>query len=104
MPHLRVALAQVDLTVGDLAGVQERLGRDAAAVQAGSADLVLLDQHHGLAELCRSERGGVPTASAAEDDEIGLVVAHCCSCCVEGSTPILALRRVTDDRGRTTGR
>src|SRR5437667_370907 len=30
--------------VGDLAGVQQRLGGDAPAVEAGAADLVLLDQ------------------------------------------------------------
>ena len=63
-------------TVGDLAGVQQRLGRDAAAVQAGAADLVLLDQHDGLAELGCSQRRGVAAAAAAEDDEIGLMVGH----------------------------
>ena len=37
--------------VGDLGRVQQRLGGDAAAVQAGAADLVLLDQGDGLAEF-----------------------------------------------------
>ena len=32
--------------VGHLGGVQQRLGRDAAAVQTGAAELALLDQHH----------------------------------------------------------
>ena len=39
-----LALAGV---VGDLGGVQQRLGRDAAAVQAGAAELVLLDEGDG---------------------------------------------------------
>ena len=62
--------------VGDLAGVQQGLGRDAATVQAGAADLVLLDQHHGLAEFGRSQSCGVAAAATAEDDEIGLIVTH----------------------------
>ena len=41
--------------VGDLGGVQQRLGRDAAAVQAGAADLVLLDQRDRQPELGRAE-------------------------------------------------
>ena len=62
--------------VGDLAGVQQRLGRDAAAVQAGAADLVLLDQDDRLAELGRAQRSGVTAAAAAENDDIGLVLGH----------------------------
>ena len=38
--------------VGDLGGVQQRLGGDAAAVQAGTAEQVLLDQGDGLSEFC----------------------------------------------------
>jgi hypothetical protein len=65
--------------IGDLAGVQQRLGGDATAVQAGAADLVLLDQYDGFAEFGRPQRGRVAAASAAEDDEVGLVVCHRCS-------------------------
>src|SRR5215213_2496981 len=57
--------------VGDLAGVQQRLGGDAAAVQARAADLVLLDENDVQAELGRAERGGVSTGATTEDDEIG---------------------------------
>ena len=39
-------------------------------VQAGAADLVLLDQTDGQAELARAQRGGVPTASAAKNDKV----------------------------------
>ena len=56
--------------VGDLGRVQQRLGRDAAAVQAGAADLVLLDQGDALAELGRAQRAGVAAAAAAEDDDV----------------------------------
>ena len=62
--------------VGDLAGVQQRLGRDAAAVQAGAAELLLLDQHDAHAELCRTQRAGVATAAAAQDDEVDVGLSH----------------------------
>ena len=64
-------------SVGNLAGVQQGLGRDAAAVQAGAADLVLLDQDNRLAELGGPQRCGIAAAAAAEDDEVGLVISHC---------------------------
>jgi hypothetical protein len=57
--------------VGDLTGVQERLGRDAAAVEAGAAHLVLLHQDHGHAQLGGTQRGGVTARAAAEDDQVG---------------------------------
>ena len=56
--------------VGDLGRVQQRLGRDAAAVQAGAAELVLLDQGDLHAELGRAQGAGVAAAAAAEDDEV----------------------------------
>ena len=62
--------------VGDLRGVQQRLGRDAPAVQAGAADLVLLDQRDALAELGRSQRAGVAAAAAAENDDVVPVAAR----------------------------
>jgi hypothetical protein len=40
--------------VSDLSRVQQRLGRDAAAMQAGPPDPVLLDQRHALAEFGRA--------------------------------------------------
>src|SRR5206468_7516987 len=57
--------------VGDLGGVEQRLGRDAAAVQAGAADLVLLDHDHRQAELRGPERAGVAAATGPEDHQIG---------------------------------
>ncbi len=74
--------------VGDLGRVQQRLGRDAAAVQAGPAYLVLLDQGHALAKLGRAQRAGVPAAAAAEDDDV--VMAALCH-----SKPLFRLRSVS---------
>ena len=62
-----LALAGV---VGDLGRVQQRLGRDAARVQAGAAELALLDQRDRQAELGRPERAGVAAAATTEDDDV----------------------------------
>ena len=56
--------------VGDLCRVEQCLGRDAAAVQAGAAELVLVDEDDGHAKLARAERAGVAAAAATEDDEV----------------------------------
>ena len=58
--------------VGDLAGVQQRLRRDAAAVQARAAELVLLDQCHRQVELCGPQRGRVTAAAATENYDVKL--------------------------------
>ena len=62
--------------LGDLGGVQQRLGRDAAAVQARAADLVLLDERDRLAELGSAQGRRVAAAAAAQDDQIEGVVGH----------------------------
>lgn len=53
--------------VGDLARVQQGLGGDAPPVQAGTADLVLLDQGDVQAQLSPAQGRGVTTATTAED-------------------------------------
>ena len=63
----RRALARL---VGDLGRVQQGLGGDAAAVQAGAAELVLLDQGDRLAQLGGAQRAGVTAAAAAQDDDV----------------------------------
>jgi len=56
--------------VGDLRRVQQRLGGDAAPVQARAADLVLFDERDLLAELGGPQRAGVAAAAATEDDDV----------------------------------
>ncbi len=53
--------------VGDLTGVQQSLGGNATPVQAGAADLVLLDQGDVQAQLRPAQGRGVTTATTAED-------------------------------------
>ena len=56
-----------------LGGLEQLLGGDAAAVQAGAADPGLFD--HGDAQPGRGavERGGVATGTAAQDDDVELL-------------------------------
>lgn len=53
--------------VGDLARVQQGLGGDATPVQAGAADLVLLDQGDVQAQLRPAQGRGVTATTTAED-------------------------------------
>ena len=68
--------------VGDLGGVQEGLGGDAAVVQARAAELALLDEGDRQAELHRSKGTGVAAAAAPEHHDVEVVgvrrgVGHC---------------------------
>ena len=57
-------------------GVQQRLRRDAADVQADAAEVgVALDQHHLLAEVGGAEGGGVAARPGAEHHDLGVEVA-----------------------------
>ncbi len=63
--------------VGDLGGVQQRLGGDAAPVQAGATELVLLDEGDREAQLGRAQRAGVPAGTPAQDqDVVGVALAQ----------------------------
>jgi len=53
--------------------LEQRLRRDAAGVEAGTADLGVVDEGDLQPELGRPERGGVATGARAEDDEIEVV-------------------------------
>ena len=56
--------------------MQQRLGRDAADIEAHAAERgFLLDQHHLLAEVGSAERGGVAAGAGAEHDDFGVDVA-----------------------------
>ena len=58
----------------DLGVVEERLGGDAAPVEADAADAVLLDEGSLQAELGRPDRGDVAAGPAADDSHV--VVCH----------------------------
>ncbi len=54
-----------------LGGVEQRLGRDAADVEAGAAErLALLDDGDFHAELRRADRADIAAGPGADDDEI----------------------------------
>ena len=54
-----------------LGGVQQRLRRDAADVEAGAAEgLVLLDHRHLHAELRRADRADIAAGTGTDDDEV----------------------------------
>ena len=58
-------------------GLEELLGRDAAPMQAGAADLVPLDDGHREPGCGSVERRGVPAGPATNDDDVELVLcAH----------------------------
>ena len=50
--------------------LQQRLGRDAAAVQARAADLVLLHQDHAQSQLGRADRRRVAAHPAPENGDV----------------------------------
>jgi hypothetical protein len=59
--------------VEELAGIEQGLAGDAADVEAGAAErlvLALVDAGDFLAELGRPDRGDVPARPAADDDQI----------------------------------
>ena len=64
---LDTELSGLTSLIRDLTGVQQRLGGDAAVVQAGAAELVLLDQGDVQAQLRPAQGSGVTTATASED-------------------------------------
>ena len=60
-----------------LSAVKERLCGDAAAVEAGAAELAGLDQRHGLAELCGPDSRDVTAGASAENNYIVIILTHC---------------------------
>ena len=56
--------------------LEQRLGRDAADVEADAAPVLLLDHRHGLAELGGADRGDVATGAGTEDEDIEVRVGH----------------------------
>ena len=67
MPNLSFSCVE---DVRELGVAQQRLGRDAADVEADPAPVLLLDDGDRLAELGGADRGDVPTGAGTEDDDV----------------------------------
>src|SRR5262249_62081666 len=75
--HLDTQLVQiVDLGV-ELSDMQQCLGRDAAYVEAGPADILLLDNRHPRAELRRANRRDVATWACADHGDVKPILLRC---------------------------
>jgi hypothetical protein len=77
--------------VHDLGVLQERLGGDAADVEAHTAPVLLFDDRDGLTELRGADRCDIATGAGAEDDDV--VMRH-------ASSLVLAALLVRGHRGR----
>ena len=68
------------LGVGDMpvggGRLQEFLGRDAADVQAGATDLVVLDHPYVQAGGCAVEGGGIAARTATDDHDVVVFLGH----------------------------
>ena len=63
-------LVRVPQLVEQRGALEECLGRDAAAVQARAADLVLLDEDHAESQLGRADRRRVAAHAAPENGDV----------------------------------
>ena len=90
-PKLTPWLANAARLVDDLGDMQQRLGRDAADIEAYAAKgRPRVDQHDVLPEIGGAESGGIAAGTGAENQDVGLEVG--------GS------RCGGRDRGRRSGR
>ena len=71
--HETVILGVIHVVI-DLGGTQQRLGGNAAPVQADAADVLALDDRGLEPELRRPDRRDVTAGSAADDDDVVWVV------------------------------
>ena len=62
--------------IRDFTGMQQRLRRDAPAVQARPADLVAFDESNSPAEFPGTQRCRVAAGAATEDHDVEGIVAH----------------------------
>src|SRR6476619_771420 len=65
----------------DLGGAEQRLGRDAAPVEADAAKLLALHDRDLEPELRGADRGNIAAGARTEDDEIVAVRHGGSSCC-----------------------
>ena len=69
-------LAEVVQQMVDLGRAQQRLGRDAAPVQADAAEIGFLDNRSLEAKLRRADGGDVAAGAGADDDDVEGCVGH----------------------------
>ena len=62
--------------VEDLGRAQQRLGRNAAPVEADAAEIVALDNRGLEAELRRADRGDIAAGAGADDQNVEIGVGH----------------------------
>src|ERR1700674_767544 len=75
--HLDAVLRDAADLVEQGSRMQQRLGGDAAAVQAGAAELgVLLDHRHLQAKLPGTDAGDIAAGTAADDDQVEVFLRH----------------------------
>ena len=77
--HVDARHARLDAVGGDvcdLSGVEQGLGRHAAAVQAGAAQFVLLDHSGAEPQLGRTDCGRISGAAAAQNDDVKLLIGQ----------------------------
>src|SRR3546814_3829772 len=60
----------------DFGRAQQRLGRDAAPVEANAAKILALDDCGLEAQLRRADRRNIAAGAGAEDDEVVVGVSH----------------------------
>ena len=66
--------------VVDLRRAQQRLGRDAAPVEADAAEIIALDDRGLEAELRGADGGDIAAGAGADDDDVEAGVGHWTSC------------------------
>ena len=72
----KAELVEVMQEMMDFGSAQQRLSRDAAPVQADSAQLVALDESCFHAELCRPDRRDIAARPAADHDQVKGILGH----------------------------
>src|SRR5205807_9193625 len=59
---------------GERAVLEQRLGRNAAPIEAGAAEVFLLDAEDAFLELSGADGGGVAGGTPADHDDVELVI------------------------------
>ncbi len=59
-----------------LRGVDDRLGRNAADMQAGSAEPAVLDQQRVEPKLARADRRDIAARAPADDENLATEIGH----------------------------